>query len=112
MIKVATLMGVMGLVQSQCPTYSYPKHSWSYKDISSSLKFLRVDQNTESKAVWAMLQKEHPKSTGYQITKYDEEAGIWREDSSQPIGAYNIAVDSKGLPALTSLTRPRNIFHK
>jgi hypothetical protein len=59
-----------------------------------------------------MKDKKHTSGKGFVLALYDPEASVWNEDATQPMGAWNIAVDSKGLPAFSSFTAPRHIFHK
>ena len=72
-----------------------------WEEISNEEGFIRVEQNSENEAIWAMMKKNHHSGVGYAIALYDPQKNTWLEDSSQPNGAYNIAVDSKGMPAFS-----------
>ena len=100
---------LLSLAAAQCPLYSYTeKPAW--KDISQGKQFFGVAANTESDALWARLKTRFSSGEGLVIAEYRNE--VWIEDPSQPKGAWSIAVDSKGMPALTAHTSNRHIFHK
>ena len=56
------------------------------------------------------MKSKHSSGEGLIIAEYVN--GDWREDESQPKGAWTVAVDSHGMPAFTAHTASRHIFHK
>ena len=112
------LFKTLTLLQTVFAVGSIPDHCYSYtgldpkwQDISNQRQFSRIAANSQSDIIWALTSQYNHHLKGKRLVKYDT-SGKWSIDRTQPTGAKDIAVNSKGEPAFVQRVKPNHIYVK